>query len=120
LPLELAVLFGSRVSGRVHPSSDVDVGVLPLDRALSLHDELSFAATLSTAADAEVDLVRLDVDDALLGREVARTAIALYERTPGAFAAYRARAMSVWVDMNETLEPHRAHLLRRLSTMAAR
>jgi predicted nucleotidyltransferase len=119
LPLELAVLFGSRASGRVHPRSDVDVGVMPLDAALSLHDELAFAAILSTAASAEVDLVRLDVDDALLGREVARTGIALYERTPGAFAAYRARAMSVWVDMNETLEPHRAHLLRRLS-MAAR
>ncbi len=115
LPVELAVLFGSRASGRVHTGSDVDVGVIPLDAALSLHDELKLASTLSAATGAEVDLVRLDVDDALLGREVARTGFALYERTPGAFASYRARAMSVWIDMNETLAPYREHLLRRLA-----
>lgn len=114
-PLRLAVVFGSRATGKARPESDFDVGVLPLDPGLTLHEELAFAAKLSEALEAEVDLVRLDTDDPLLGREVAQHGICLVEREPGAFAAYRADAMSRWIDFDEVMAPHRERFLRRLA-----
>jgi predicted nucleotidyltransferase len=112
--LRLAVLFGSRATGRARPESDYDVGILPVDAALTLHEELTLAAKLSAAVDAEVDLARLDADNPLLGGEIARTSICLFEAEPGVFAAYRAAAMSTWIDFEDTMAPHREVFLRKL------
>jgi predicted nucleotidyltransferase len=114
-PLRLAVLFGSRASGRARTESDFDIGVVPVDTDLPLHDELALAGELSAAVDAEVDLVRLDADDPLLGHEVARQGVCLFEASPGTFAAYRATATSCWLDFEETIAPHRAAFVRRLA-----
>lgn len=114
--VRLGVLFGSRAAGTARPGSDFDIGILPFDPDLSLHAELGLAADLSSAVGAEVDLVRLDQDDPLLGREVARNGICLFEESPGAFTAYRARALSTWLDFEETIAPHRERFLRRLAT----
>lgn len=109
------MLFGSRATGKARAESDYDVGVLPLDPGLSLHEELALAAKLSQALEAEVDLVRLDTEDPLLGREIAQHGICILEREPGAFAAYRADAMSRWIDFDELIAPHRERFLRRLA-----
>lgn len=114
-PLRLAVLFGSWATGRARENSDFDVGIIPIDPHLSLREELALASVLSAAVSAEVDLVRLDGDVPLLGAEVARTGICLFESAPGAFAAYRAGAMSRWIDFDETIAPHRATFLARLA-----
>jgi predicted nucleotidyltransferase len=117
--LRLAVLFGSRATGRERADSDVDIGILPEDGELDLGRELELAAKLSSAAGVEVDLVRLDKDDPLLGREVALHGLCLFEAAPGAFATYRAVAMSRWIDFDETMAPHRAHFLRRVASTVA-
>jgi predicted nucleotidyltransferase len=115
-PLRLAVLFGSRASGRAHANSDFDVGIVPVDSAIPLRAELLLASSLSAAVGAEVDVVRLDGDIApLLGVEVARHGLCLFEARPGAFAAYRADAVSRWLDFEETVAPHRIRLLQRLA-----
>jgi predicted nucleotidyltransferase len=114
--VRLGVLFGSRAAGTARPGSDFDIGILPLDPDLSLHAELSLAADLSSVVGTEVDLVRLDRDDPLLGREVARNGVCLFEEVPGVFTAYRARALSTWLDFEETIAPHRERFLRRLAT----
>jgi predicted nucleotidyltransferase len=113
--VRLAVLFGSRASGTARPSSDFDVGILPHDPSFALRDELALSSVLSGAVGGEVDLVRLDRDDPLLGREVSLSCICLYEAEPGAFAAYRAAAASRWIEFDETIAPHRQRLLRRLA-----
>jgi uncharacterized protein len=113
--LRLAVLFGSQATGRAGATSDFDVGIIPIDPRLSLHDELALAASLSAAVSSEVDLVRLDDDGPVLGAEVARAGICLFEASPGVFAAYRATAMSRWVDFEATVAPHRARFLRTLA-----
>lgn len=82
---------------------------------MSLRQELALAATLSRAVEAEVDLVRLDADNPLLGREVAQRGVCLLEAEPGAFAAYRASAMLRWLDFEEVSAPHRDAFLRRLA-----
>jgi uncharacterized protein len=114
-PLALAVLFGSRATGRATPRSDVDIGIIPADPALSLADELLLTSDLSGATGTEVDLVRLDREDPLTGRAVALDGVCLFEAAPGLFAAYRARAVSHWIDFEETIAPHRDRFLRRLA-----
>jgi len=113
--LRLAVLFGSRATGRARESSDFDVGILPV-APLTLREELALAVALSAAVGREVDVVRLDTADPLVGREVAQTGVCLLESEPGAFAAFRATAMSHWADFEETIAPHRSRFLRRLAT----
>jgi predicted nucleotidyltransferase len=113
--LRLAVLFGSRATGRARQGSDFDIGIVPVDPDLSLHDELTLASALSEAVGAEVDVVRLDGDAPQLGAEVARAGVCLLEEAPGVFAAYRADAISLWLDFEETIAPHRAHFLRKLA-----
>ena len=115
LPLRLALLFGSRATGRAHPGSDFDVGILPASPDLTLHDELVLAAELSAAVSAEVDVVRLDHASPLLEAEAARDGVCLLEAAPGLFRAYRASAISRWIDFEETIAPHRARFLRRLA-----
>jgi len=114
--LRLAVLFGSRARGSARARSDVDVGILPVDPQLRLTAELELAARLSGAVGVEVDVVRLDEASPLLGREIARDGVALFEDAPGAFAAYRADAMSRWIDFDEIVAPHRARFLRHLAS----
>ena len=109
------MLFGSRATGKARDSSDYDVGILPIG-ALTLGDELELAAALSAAVEREVDLVRLDTADPLVGREVAQNGVCLLECAPGEFAAFRATAMSRWADFDETIAPHRSRFLRRLAS----
>ena len=59
-------------------------------------------------------MVRLD-GAPLPEAEVARSGVCIFEGTPGAFAAFRADAMSRWIDFDDTLAPHRAQFLRRLA-----
>jgi len=113
--VRLAVLFGSRAKGTASEASDVDIGILPSEPVLALQAELGLAAVLSSVAGCDVDLVRLDADNPLLGREVARYGRCLFEAEPGLFAAYRASALSCWLDFDEVSAPHRQRFLRRLA-----
>jgi len=116
--LQLAVLFGSRARGDARADSDFDLGIVPADPALSLHDELALAAALSEALRAEIDVVRLDTDNPLLGREVAHTGVCVLESQPGAFSAYRAEAVSRWLDFDSAVAPYRTRFLSRLRELA--
>jgi len=54
------MLFGSAVSGRMRPESDVDVGIVPVDPDLPLGAELELQASLEHACGRPVDVIRLD------------------------------------------------------------
>jgi predicted nucleotidyltransferase len=114
-PIRLAVLFGSRAKGKARPDSDVDIGVLPVDPAWSFSEEASLASALSAVARAEIDLVRLDRDEPLLGREIARSGVCLFEVRPGEHVAWRARAMSAFIDFEGSIAPYRQRFLDRLA-----
>ena len=116
--LRLLVLFGSHATGRTRASSDVDIGIVPLEADMPFGEELALASTLSAATGTEVDIVRLDDVPPLLGREVARSGVCVFEVSPGVFAAWRAGAMSRWFDFDETIAPHRARFLQRLAAGA--
>jgi uncharacterized protein len=87
--VELALLFGSRARGTHGPGSDVDIAVTG-----SAVDLAQLAAKLSVAVGQEVDVVAVDDDPPIpLLRELIRDAVCLYERSRGAEAAFRARAL---------------------------
>ncbi|CAN5440980.1 hypothetical protein BH09MYX1_BH09MYX1_54910 [soil metagenome] len=117
--MRLAVLFGSFASGRERPESDVDIAIEPTTD-LTLADEMELASALSRAVKREVDLVRIDRADPLLGREIARNGIPIIEERAGAFAAYRARAIAEWIDFDEVVGPFQRKFLERLARSGAR
>jgi predicted nucleotidyltransferase len=85
------LLFGSVARGSDHAGSDLDVAILPVDRELSLADELGLQTRLALLAKREVDLVRLDHCAPALRFRVAREGIPLLgDRS--ALNAFRARA----------------------------
>jgi predicted nucleotidyltransferase len=56
--IRLAIIYGSAVTGRMRPDSDVDVAVL-YENALNLDGRLSLIDDLSSACRREIDLVDL-------------------------------------------------------------
>jgi predicted nucleotidyltransferase len=108
-----AVLFGSAAVGRAGPGSDLDIGVGGDAPGAPLRAALDLAVALERALGREVDLVDLATATPLLRREAARGRC-LYERTPGAFGDFVARAVLEFDDV----QPHLVRAGRAL--LAAR
>jgi uncharacterized protein len=112
--LRLGVLFGSGATGRLRPDSDLDIAVWPATSRWSDSDDLSLQSALTLAAGREVDLVRLDRIPTLLKWQVARSAVPLFEASPGACARFRAHAAGEYADFAPDFERHAETFRRRL------
>jgi predicted nucleotidyltransferase len=88
--VRLALLFGSQARGHANPASDVDVAVLA-----PREDLLALASALSDACGREVDVVRLQDPGVPLLEEILRDGKLLHEGEPGAYATWRARALTI-------------------------
>lgn len=97
-PLRLAVLFGSWARGTSGANSDVDVGIVPIDPALTLREEVGLQHRLETVCSRPVDVVRLDCASSVLLGEVARDGKLLFEAHDGDFAGFRVRALGEWLE----------------------
>jgi predicted nucleotidyltransferase len=113
----LAYLFGSVVSGRSNPMSDVDLAVLvqrqPDPRSL-LERQLSLSLGVAQYAGREVDLVLLNQASPLMRYEVTRHGRVLYERRPAERIAFEVRARQRYFDLKPMLEFHGDVVLRRI------
>jgi uncharacterized protein YutE (UPF0331/DUF86 family)/predicted nucleotidyltransferase len=87
--VDLALLFGSRTTGRHRPDSDVDLAV----RAAGA-DTLDLARRLSLALGAEADVVDLDSVGYPMLRELVAHGVVVAERVPGAAARWRSHALA--------------------------
>lgn len=87
--LHLALLFGSRASGKATNRSDVDLAVHAPASALA-----EIGAEVSEAVGAEVDVVSLEDASIPLLRELIRNSIVVYEQRPGAGASWRSRVLA--------------------------
>jgi predicted nucleotidyltransferase len=114
--LKLIVLFGSQLSGRTHPDSDVDVVIMPA-HPLSLHERGEIWSALCDLFEAEVDLGVLDHAQPLFMYHVADGHV-LYESEPGAWANFKLYARRLYWDtapLREALSrylDHRAEEMR--------
>lgn len=94
--LDLVVLFGSQVTGRVHPESDVDIAVRGT-KILSLSQQLELARQLDKVL-IDTDLVDLRRASPLMLASVATTGQVLFERRKNAFAHFRLLAINQYLD----------------------
>ncbi len=88
--VELALLFGSRATGQARPDSDVDLAVVAPDE-----DLVQLAGDLSAALGQEVDVVSLAEPPYPLLKRVVREGRAVFERSRGAEARWRTRALLI-------------------------
>ncbi len=119
-PLRLALLFGSHARGRARPDSDVDIGVIPVDPALPLRDELHLQARLERACGRPVQLVRLDHSSTLLKWEAARHGVPLIVRSPTDHSRFVAHAALEHADLGPALARAAALFHARLRDAARR
>lgn len=110
----LVLQFGSTVSGKTHPRSDVDIAVLleRPDLSLRAHAELQHDLQ-SLFTDSDVDLVILNRADPLLLKQVSDRCVRLYgsERE---FQRFRLLAFKRYQDHRPYLEMERRYVERVL------
>jgi len=110
----LILRFGSTVSGKTHPRSDVDIAVLLAHPDLSLRDRAELAHALqSLFGDHDVDLVILNRADPLLLKQVSDRCVRLYG-SEQEFQRFRLLAFKRYQDHRRFLEMERRYVERML------
>jgi predicted nucleotidyltransferase len=108
--VRLAVLFGSTARGQARKGSDVDLGLLlePDTREARLKTLME----LERAAGRETDVVYLNEVPPLLGFEISRDGILVFQREDGLWNRFKEVAIQAWWDW--------APYARRLAEAAVR
>ena len=65
-----AYVFGSVISGRLHPQSDVDIGVYLRQPPGSLDDKLAFIRKVAAAFNRDVDVIFLNDADIIISMQI--------------------------------------------------
>ena len=94
--IDACVVFGSSVLARSGPQSDVDVGWV--GDGAGFDDEAEFRRRLQRRLTRDLHLVHLGSAGILLRIAAVRDGVAAFERSPGSWARFAARAMSEWLD----------------------
>lgn len=94
--VDVLVLFGSRADGSARAASDVDIAIGLGVRSAATRRAVEVA--FARAVDPPVDVCFLDAAPPQLRFEIARSGVLLFERSEGAWARERARAMVDWWD----------------------
>jgi predicted nucleotidyltransferase len=94
--VRLAVLFGSTARGQARKGSDVDLGLLlePDSREARNH----VVVELERAAGRETDVVYLNEVPPLLGFEISREGVLIFQREENLWSRFRERAIQAWWD----------------------
>lgn len=93
--LDFVVIFGSQATGRTHPKSDVDIGVI----GKKDFDILSLMSDLDKALKRDdVQVVDLSMASPTLMYAIVAEGKLLYERERAMFINWRFYAMKVWMD----------------------
>jgi len=112
--VQAAYLFGSAVTGRLHPGSDVDVAVLlarPPAAARSLNYRLRLMTDLGAALRrSDVDVVILNEAPPLLAHRVLSKGKLVFERSKSARVRFQVRVAAQYADLVPMLETHIRYL----------
>ena len=114
--LRLVVLFGSWARGRAGQDSDVDVGVL-VKRPLSAPQRPRLWSALSQLFQAEVDLTVLNHVAPVVGYQVARDGVVLFEAEPGDWEGWKSYAVRRFWDTHKHRQALEGYLARRVEEM---
>lgn len=119
--VSLAYLFGSVVTGKLHPESDIDIGILfdlcP-DRTTCAREAFSLSNHIAKElATDKVDLVVLNAADPLLLFEVAAKGMLVYERQRGLASTFKLKAIKMHMDAAKFYELDKQALKKFLGEM---
>ena len=99
-PVKLCVLFGSQVTGRQRPDSDVDLAIWPAEMP-SAPTKLAWLRELEVLLGKPVSLALVSADlDPVLGFEIVRDGRLIYEQQPELWFKHRAQ---LWHAYNDSL-----------------
>ena len=113
-----AWIFGSRVTGRDRPESDLDVAVLLAggDDAVALNERrLELQTLLADGYPAAVDVVVLNLATSVLQHEVLAQGRRFFERDRAARVDFEVRAGQVYADLEPMRAMFRGALRRELA-----
>ncbi len=111
--LRLMILFGSQVSGYIHPESDVDIAVWT-ERPLSAAQRTQLWIDLSNRFQSEIDLTVLNHAEPLLLHQVATSGRLLYEDRHGAWLDFKGYAFRYYQDSKKLRDDLTRYLRREL------
>jgi predicted nucleotidyltransferase len=110
----LILQFGSTVSGKTHPRSDIDIAVLLERPHMTLREHAELLHDLQSLSEArEVDLVILNRADPLLLKQVSDRCVRLYG-TDAELHRFRLLAFKRYQDHRRYLEMERRFVERAL------
>jgi len=112
--IQVGYLFGSVVSGRMRPDSDVDIAVLVSDRVMS-RDPLKFRLKLMTGLMKvlnrdDVDCVLLNQAPPLLAHRILSKGKLIFERSASHRVAFQVRAVNRYLDTQPMRNLYLAYL----------
>jgi predicted nucleotidyltransferase len=114
--LRLVVLFGSSARGRARQDSDLDIGVL-VKHPLSTTQRARLWNDLSRLFQADVDLTVLNHVEPLLGYQVARDGLLLFETEPRTWENWKSYAIRRFWDTHKYRDALKEYLTRRAEEM---
>ena len=116
--LELLLLFGSRVSGKIHKESDYDIAYLSR-RHLDLDEEgqliLDLLPIIGERDERLINLINIRKATPLLLYAITSRCQVLYESEPTKFATLRAYAFKKYIEMKPLYEKRARRLSQAIS-----
>ncbi|MEK7203014.1 MAG: nucleotidyltransferase domain-containing protein [Patescibacteria group bacterium] len=102
--ISLFLLFGSQVSGKIHPKSDVDFGFLA-EKKLKPNEIAKIQFILSERLKIK-DLEVIDLKDAspLLLRNIAQSSILLYQKETELFERFKIYGIKIYMESKKLLK----------------
>lgn len=96
--VEFALLFGSVVTNRITPESDIDVGVYCKKQNLSFEERLDLKDRLESVTKREVDVVFLNSSDIIITMQILANGKLIVNNDPGLFALFKSQKISEYID----------------------
>lgn len=111
--VEAVYLFGSLATGRTHPGSDLDLGIVPRHPSI-LERRLDILTDLARAGYCEVDLVFITGADLVLDHEAVRLNELVYAREGFDRGEFYSKVVRRYLDFLPYLEVQREAYRRRI------
>jgi predicted nucleotidyltransferase len=93
-----AYVFGSVTSGRLHPQSDVDIGVYLREPSGSLDDKLAFIRKVSAVFNRDVDVIFLNDADIIITMQILTNGELLVNNDPERLVLFKASKVGEYAD----------------------
>ena len=93
-----AYVFGSVTSGRLHPQSDIDIGVYLKEPPRSLDDKLIFNQKISAAFNRDVDVIFLNDADIIITMQILTNGELIINNNPKGLILFTASKVGEYSD----------------------